>query len=108
MGVIQGRSPWRAFVLPFTNDDSWPNPYKLDVNLVLPGDGTVWLTDLRLVQMEPTAIAAAGKPENLSGLMNDLIAAVTSMIRILVVAITLSVTIFFWYRLHFAKVLPKS
>ena len=40
--------------------------------------------------------------------MNGLIVAVTSMIRILVVAIILSVTIFFWYRLHFAEVFPKS
>ena len=86
MGVIQGRSPWRGVSCCHSPTTTLgPNPYKLDVNLVLSGDGTVWLTDLRLVQMEPTAIAAAGKPGNLSGLMNDLIIAVTSMIRILVV-----------------------
>ena len=51
MGLIQGDSPWREFQLPFMiNDDSFPSPEKLDVNVFLPTAGTIWISDLELIE----------------------------------------------------------
>lgn len=48
-GHIVGDSGWRDFQVPFmVNDLSVPLPAKLQLNLVLPGKGTVWLTDVQL------------------------------------------------------------
>jgi hypothetical protein len=61
---IEGTSNWRPFVLPFfviTADT--PPPDKLEVNVVLPGRGTIWLSPLRLVQYDPgeDPLMAAGQ-----------------------------------------------
>ncbi len=50
MGVLKGSSTWRPFRLPFTTGDSVKTPSKIEVNLVLPGKGTVYLSGIRLVQ----------------------------------------------------------
>jgi len=50
MQKLQGTSVWRAFELPFTLTDSPLRPTKLELNVVLPGRGTVCLSPLRLVQ----------------------------------------------------------
>ena len=47
LGVIRGSSDWREFALPFKKDNE-PTPTKLVINLVLPGRGTVEITDLEL------------------------------------------------------------
>ncbi len=63
MGWIQGDSPWREFHLPFMiNDDSFPSPEKLEVNVFLPKAGTIWISDLELIEfpissMNPTTPA---------------------------------------------------
>ena len=52
MGKIRGTAPWREFTLPFMIDDkSVPAPNKLQINVYLPDKGTVWLSDLTLVEM---------------------------------------------------------
>jgi hypothetical protein len=45
---IAGTSDWRPFELPFRVQDGVP-PSRLEVNLVLPGKGTVWFDSLQLV-----------------------------------------------------------
>jgi hypothetical protein len=48
---LEGRSDWRAFQLPFMLGDG-PAPSRLEINLVLPGAGRVWLGPLALVQFD--------------------------------------------------------
>lgn len=50
MGVLSGSSGWRPFRLPFFTNDNAKHPSKIEVNLVLPGKGTVYLSEIRLVQ----------------------------------------------------------
>ena len=47
LGVIHGTSDWREFALPFDKGNE-PSPTKLEINLVLPGRGTVEVSDLAL------------------------------------------------------------
>ena len=52
MGKFRGTAPWREFTLPFMiNDNSFPAPNKLQINVYLPEKGTVWLSDLTLDEM---------------------------------------------------------
>jgi hypothetical protein len=51
---IAGSSDWRTFELPFRVQDEVP-PSRLEVNLILPRKGTVWIDSLQLV---------AGLPES--------------------------------------------
>ncbi len=53
LAALHGGSGWRRFELPF--DPGSQAPSRLEVNLVLPGRGTVWLGPLRL---EPYSSAA--------------------------------------------------
>lgn len=43
---MTGTSGWRAFALPF--DAAGARPARLEVNVVLPGRGTVWVGPLRI------------------------------------------------------------
>ena len=45
---ISGNSDWRIFEIPFRLRDGVP-PSRLEVNLILPGTGTVWIDALQLV-----------------------------------------------------------
>lgn len=45
---ITGNSGWRTFEIPFRLQDGVP-PSRLEVNLILPGTGTVWIDSLQLV-----------------------------------------------------------
>ncbi len=60
---LSGSSEWRSVVLPFYNKEGGPHPRKLEVSLVLPGRGTVFLGPLRLVQFGPgeDPLAAEGQ-----------------------------------------------
>lgn len=58
--MLSGDSPWRDFALPF---DLGPNPNqakpnRLVVNLVLPESGTVWISNLELVELPETSSAS--------------------------------------------------
>ncbi len=50
MQAIVGASGWRSFCLPFDRTGSRQGPTRLEVNLVLPAGGTVYLGPLRLVE----------------------------------------------------------
>lgn len=53
MRSIQGSSDWRAYSLPFyvRDESGWlaDRPVKLEMNLVLPGKGTVYIRSIQLV-----------------------------------------------------------
>ena len=59
---LQGTSGWRRFVLPFQLNGS-PPPRKLELNLVLPGSGSVTVGPVRLVAYGPgeDPLAAPGQ-----------------------------------------------
>ncbi len=63
MKSLAGSSGWRRFVLPFFNKEGGAPPVKVDVNIVLPGRGTVYLGPLGLVQYGPNEdpLAVAGQ-----------------------------------------------
>ncbi|MHC4618664.1 MAG: hypothetical protein ACYTEQ_13035 [Planctomycetota bacterium] len=51
MQSLQGSSDWRAFTLPFYIGEAMDTrPSKLELNVVLPGRGTVYLSPMELVQ----------------------------------------------------------
>jgi hypothetical protein len=50
MAKLTGTSDWRAFMLPFDAKGASSRPSKLVVNVQLPGKGSVFLRDLKLVQ----------------------------------------------------------
>jgi hypothetical protein len=53
MGALSGESDWRAFVLPFQNQPGQARPERLELNLVLAGQGQVALERLELVTFAP-------------------------------------------------------
>jgi hypothetical protein len=50
MGKISGTSSWRAFTLPFDRTGTEQPPKRLEINLFLPRQGTVYLGPLKLVE----------------------------------------------------------
>jgi hypothetical protein len=59
MGKISGQSGWRDFTLPFNRTGTTQPPVKLEINLFLPGRGTVYLGPLKLAQLPNAKSAAA-------------------------------------------------
>ena len=58
LGKLRGDSPWREFILPFSFDDAaYPMPEKIQFNVYLPQNGTVWLSDLELVEFPPSELS---------------------------------------------------
>jgi hypothetical protein len=52
IGKITGTSSWRSFTLPFDRTGSKAKPTRLEINLVLPARGTVYLGPIKLVEYE--------------------------------------------------------
>ncbi|HXC35414.1 MAG TPA: hypothetical protein VNV43_06030 [Candidatus Acidoferrales bacterium] len=50
MGKITGTCDWRDFTLPFDPAGASGPPTRLEINLILPGRGTVYLTPVKLVK----------------------------------------------------------
>lgn len=59
LGKITGTSGWREFALPFDHTGSDSPPRRLQVNLVLPGRGTVYIGPVKLIQMPRAKSASA-------------------------------------------------
>src|SRR3989442_866247 len=55
LAALHGESSWRRFELPFVLSGGSQAPSRLEINLVLPGRGTVWLGPM---QVQPGAGAA--------------------------------------------------
>jgi len=56
MKKIHGTSDWRDFTLPFNSEGASGAPTRLEVNIVLPGKGNVYVGPLKLVLYEPSQI----------------------------------------------------
>jgi hypothetical protein len=50
MGKLSGTSDWRPFMLPFDSTGGSGSPTRLEINIFLPGQGTVFLGTLKLVE----------------------------------------------------------
>jgi hypothetical protein len=50
MGKLSGTSDWRSFMLPFDSTGGSGSPTRLEINIFLPGQGTVFLGPLKLVE----------------------------------------------------------
>jgi hypothetical protein len=62
-GKISGTSDWRPFTLSFDRTGTTEKPVRLEINLQLPGRGTVYLGPLKLVQFpeaKPAVDRSAG------------------------------------------------
>jgi hypothetical protein len=53
-GVLSGTSGWRSFALPFSTNGG-PAPSRLDLDVVLPGSGTVTVGPVHLVELSDVA-----------------------------------------------------
>jgi hypothetical protein len=73
---IEGSSDWRSFSLPFFSDQEAGPPSRLDINVVLAGNATVWLSPLRLVQYDesedPLAFSGAWWSDHPAGLIGGI------------------------------------
>ena len=49
-GKLTGTSNWRRFMLPFDRTGTEERPTRLDINLFLPAQGTVFLGPIKLVE----------------------------------------------------------
>src|SRR3989454_8492859 len=60
LAALHGESNWRRFELPFDLSGASQAPSRLEINLVLPGRGTVWLGPIRLQQSAAPAGTVQG------------------------------------------------
>ena len=70
LGKLEGTSAWRPFVLPFFPEGASGPPSRLELNVVLPDGGSVWLRNVRLSTSDSTEWAdpiAAGRLLGLIG-----------------------------------------
>jgi hypothetical protein len=68
--ALHGASSWRRFELPFSLTSAAEAPSRLEINLVLPGWGTVWLGPMRLaLSTSPTGTAGGGWWSERSGIL---------------------------------------
>ncbi|MBL9135256.1 MAG: hypothetical protein JNK85_05280 [Verrucomicrobiales bacterium] len=74
MGKLTGTSDWRPFELPFNRTGTKTPPVRLELNLHLEGRGTVYLSDLTLMEFERPAGASGGGwwPPKTSGLLGGI------------------------------------
>jgi hypothetical protein len=52
MGKLSGTSNWRPFTLPFDRTGGNSKPTRLEINVILPSQGTVYLGPIKLVEYE--------------------------------------------------------
>lgn len=64
MAKITGTSDWRKFSLPFNPMGASGAPTRLEINLMLPGHGTVYLSPLKLIQYPGGSAATGASPAN--------------------------------------------
>jgi len=60
LAALHGDSPWRSFELPFDLSGASQLPTRLEINLVLPARGTVWLGPLHLQRSYAPAATGQG------------------------------------------------
>jgi len=67
MAKISGTSGWREFLLPFDRTGSSDPPVSLELNLFLPGRGTVFIGPLKLVQYGEAETSSEATPVGKTG-----------------------------------------
>lgn len=78
MGKLTGTSSWRRFTLPFDRTGTTSAPVRLELNLCLPAQGTVYLGPLKLVEYEGglanvhSAASNAWWPDQVGGLIGGI------------------------------------
>lgn len=81
MGRLTGTADWRGFELPFhIGEERTERPVKLEFNVVLPGRGTVCLSDLELVQYDRMEEALMADGQWWSGAMGGLIGGIAGSV----------------------------
>jgi hypothetical protein len=65
MGKITGTSDWRNFSLPFDRNGASGLPTRLEINIFLPGHGTVYLRSAELVEYQDTNVITGNPASNL-------------------------------------------
>ncbi len=64
MGKISGTSDWRRFELPFNRTGTPKPPVRLQINLILRGHGTVYISPVKLVEFPGAKSSAWAAPGN--------------------------------------------
>ena len=72
MAAIVGDSDWRPFELPFFLEGATSTPAHLELNLVLPSSGRVWVGSLRLVALDDAASSGAWWTDRTAGLVGGI------------------------------------
>jgi len=67
MGKLTGSSDWRVYSLPFNSRGAPGAPTKLEINLVLPGKGVVYLEPIKLQEFSGARGWWSGQTTNLVG-----------------------------------------
>jgi len=80
MQKLEGNSAWREFMLPFNPDGAGGAPVRLELNVVLPDGGTVWLRNLRLTQPEPVFGFTWLQSDRASGVVGGLVGALIGIL----------------------------
>jgi len=64
MGRISGTSSWRALTLPFDRTGTTATPARLEINVFLPAQGTVYVGPLKLVEYAGSLVDAVTSQAN--------------------------------------------
>ena len=87
LAALHGDSKWRRFQLPFLLNGTHQLPSRLEINLVLPGQGTVWLGPLQLERLPLVASAGSawwnGPSGNFAGALGSLLGLVGGLVGVL-------------------------
>jgi hypothetical protein len=82
MQKLQGNSAWREFILPFQPGGASGPPVRLELNVVLPDGGTVWLRNVRLTQ--PAGAAAWWKNNSAAGIAGGALGSIVGILGAIV------------------------
>ncbi len=87
LAALHGDSKWRRFQLPFLINGTNQLPSRLEINLVLPGPGTVWLGPMQLERLPLVASAGRawwnGPSSNFAGALGSLLGLVGGLVGVL-------------------------
>ncbi|HEY5909727.1 MAG TPA: hypothetical protein VJA21_03885 [Verrucomicrobiae bacterium] len=64
MGKLTGTSKWRRFILPFDRTGTSNAPVRLELNLFLPAQGTIYISPLKLIESSKDLSSLAGWVED--------------------------------------------
>ncbi len=87
LAALHGDSKWRHLQLPFLLNGTTQLPSRLEIDLVLPGQGTVWLGPMQLGRLPLVAPAGSawwnGPSGNLAGALGSLLGLVGGLAGVL-------------------------